>query len=84
MNLRECSKLDYKSSANPPTYDDIKTGCFQRMADAMDRMATNHTMLIDERDALRRQVESMKWINIRLVNRIRSLRGVITRMKKKA
>lgn len=66
-----------------PSIDQIQLGCLQRIADATEKMAGNYDALIHDRDLYKRWYNEERERNARLERRIRSLRGVITRMKRK-
>jgi hypothetical protein len=64
--------------------DGINTGCLQRIADACELMAKNHNDLVEERDRFQ-LIAREKTDHIRRQMRtISTLRGVITKLKKKA
>jgi len=61
--------------------DQIKIGCFQRIAAAAELMAKNHQQLIDERDRYKNyHTHNLKTIMI-LERRVAGLRGYIKRLK---
>lgn len=67
----------------------IDTGSLQRIADANERMAAscelmakNHAALINERDMYERWYKDKARRVEKLEHRIRSLKGVITRLRK--
>jgi len=76
--FRESSKAEWGSSNNLP---DINAGSLQRIADATEKMAMSYASLIDERDRYKRRYEGEQARTLRLELRIRSLRGVITKLK---
>jgi hypothetical protein len=77
---RELSKKDWQSD-NP--MEGINSGSLQRIADATEKMAVNFVQLQNERDLYKRWYEGEKKSSQRMANRIRSLQGVITKLKKK-
>ena len=83
---REDSKKnygEYRDSADANLCNDqIKLGAVLRIADACEVMAKRHTELIAERDKFERWYKERNKEIDRLYRVIRSLRGVITRMKK--
>ena len=88
MTLRDTSKGQYESPAQP-LLEHLNSGSLQRIADACERMATNVTALIAERDRFKAALEAERHICrsrderiAHLERRIASLRGVIT-MKRK-
>lgn len=64
--------------------DDLKFGCMLRMADAAEKMALNYDTLINERDRYKRCYNEEKELVKQRDNSIRSLKGTITKLKKKA
>jgi len=64
--------------------DSLKTGSLMRIADACELMVKNHDQLVSERDRYKRWYESERQAREHADRRCNSLRGVITRMKKKA
>ena len=78
--MRESSKKEWTSVDN---IEHINTGSLQRIADAVEKMATNHLELIRDRDKFER------WYRNTVVERdaaMRSnaaLRGVITKLKRR-
>ena len=79
MNQREASKLNFTSNN---TVEEINSGCLQRIADATEKMASNYTSLQNDRDLYKRWYEEERAYKNKLHNRIRSLKGVITKIKK--
>lgn len=80
--LREASKKDWGLRGSNATEGELKLGCLQRIADACEKMAQSRTQLEGE---LKRTSESMDyWCKEagRMARSNRSLRGVITRIKK--
>ena len=81
INMREDSRENY---TDRKTHEDLQLGCLQRIADASEKMAQNHSALIDERDRYKRWYEQERAEGIRMRRQIAALRGVINRMKKGA
>lgn len=79
MTQREASKKHWNSNN---TVEDINSGCLQRIADATEAMAKNYVDLQNERDRLIARVEYRDERITKLENRIRGLKGVITKLKK--
>jgi len=83
MSLKSASKLDYslrnEGSAN---YDEIKTGCLQRIADATEAMAKYHVQIIKDRDMYERWYRDSQAGQRILEKSNAALRGVITKLKK--
>ncbi|MDB4914086.1 MAG: hypothetical protein JWM95_1730 [Gemmatimonadetes bacterium] len=92
---REASRDVYTIRAWNATEPEINTGSLQRIADACERsatagekMAANWATLTSERDRYKRwyeqEQESRKRDVARLVNVVRALRGVITKLRNRA
>jgi ribosomal protein S17E len=79
-NMREDSKKEWSSGA---TTEHLRTGCLQRIADAVEKVAANYQRLIDDRDQYKRWYEQERASSKRLANRVAGLRGAITRLKRK-
>lgn len=62
--------------------DQIQLGCILRIADATEAMAKNHTQLQADLDWYKRQYNSYKERLEASENSNRSLRGVITKLRK--
>lgn len=62
--------------------DQINTGSIMRIADAVEKMAMDHDLLIRQRDDFRRWYEDEKAEKEFLLKRISSMKGVITKLKK--
>lgn len=90
-NYREGTKANWgktdHSVKNPTevslTLEQINTGCFLRIADAMDKMAVNHVKLQNDYDYMRKSRDSYQLECERLRNSVRTMKGVITKLKKK-
>lgn len=80
---REESRRDWHREEVPPTNDDLKLGCLQRIADATEMMARRYHDLIDERDKYKNAYKRVCLYEDRANRRIAALRGVITKLKKK-
>ena len=66
------------------TSDQIKIKSLQRIADACELMAKSHAQLVSDRDMYERWYREGKETSEWMANRIRALKGVITRMKRRA
>lgn len=75
---REASKGNWASNG---TTEDINQGSLQRIADATEKMAQGYIQLINDRDWWKRRSEGQEQEITRLNNRIKALKGVITKMK---
>lgn len=80
MNMKEASRGSW-SASNPPTLENINVGSLQRIADATETIAQNYGKLIRERDQAIKERDYERQETKFLEHRIRSLRGVITRLK---
>jgi len=61
----------------------MKIGCLQRIADATEAMAKNHLKMQSDLDYLSRRNKDQNAEIARLCNRIRGLKGSITKLKNK-
>jgi hypothetical protein len=66
-----------------PDNEQLRLGCLQRIADATEKMAESYDRMRDSRDWYKSLHESARKREDKLERRIRSLKGVITRMKSK-
>lgn len=82
-NYREISKTNWIPSDGKPTTENVMAGSLQRIADASEKMASNFTQLQADRDLYKRWYEEGRTRISKLENVNRSLRGHITRLKKK-
>lgn len=84
--LRDRSRENWTEGGEreSPSYEAINAGSLQRIADATELMARSYVALIEERDRYKRWYEEERAVSARQRGRIRSLRGVITRLKPKA
>lgn len=80
MNLIETSKKDWNSYGS---IESINAGSLQRIVDASERMATNFIALQNDRDLYKRWYNEECSKVSKLHRRINSLRGVITKLKKR-
>jgi hypothetical protein len=80
--LRDISKQQWADGDNP-TVERINAGSLQRIADAAELMAKNHTELVRERDSERLQAEFWKGRAGASGRSIVALRGVITKLKRR-
>lgn len=81
-SYRQVSKVDYGTSADTVSLDQINTGSFLRIADSMEKMAANHVALVDERDRLKRWYEDERARNQKWSRRYAALQGHFNRLKK--
>lgn len=80
-NFRQISRQEWSAA---DTVESINAGSLQRIADATEAMAKGHVELARERDNYKRWYEQEQERRNRLDRRIIALRGVITRIKRKA
>jgi len=84
-SYRKESREDVGGEVNEPYrphYDQIKVGALCRIADALDKRAENHDMLLRERDHLRESLKIEKESSHRFLKQVRALKGEITKLKK--
>jgi hypothetical protein len=79
-NLRESSEREWESSQST---EHINAGSLQRIADATEAMAENYIELQNDRDRNFRWYKNEHELRRKLERQNSSLRGVITRLKKK-
>jgi hypothetical protein len=82
MNLKEASRGVWHSH-NVPTYEDIRAGSFQRMADAMELMARDRSELEADLEWHKKALVSRNARRDALLRSNAALRGVITKLKAK-
>lgn len=81
MLTKDYSKTNF--TIEKPTWELVKIGCLQRIADACELMASNYTTLQSDRDLYKRwYYEKVGQLNQR-DRTIANLRGQITKLKKK-
>jgi hypothetical protein len=78
---REQSRKEW---AGTDTVEDINSGCFQRIADACEKMAGNHIALQNDLDLYKRWYTEAMNKNDILQRRINAMKGVITKLKKQS
>lgn len=83
MNLREASKAIYNAQERP-THDDLRTGCFQRIADATELMAKRHQELIAEAESHKVSRDYWQGEHDSMARRLIAAKGQITKLKRKA
>lgn len=81
-NTRELSEKQITSSEGA-TLDAINTGSLQRIADATEKMALKYTELLEEVERYRQSSKNLWDIIDRKNKTIASLKGQITKLKKK-
>lgn len=76
------SRREWKTHKDTATNEEIRTGCFQRIALSLETMAQGRSRLEQDRDRYKRWWEEEQERTAILRSRIRGLRGTITRMKR--
>lgn len=82
-NFKKESRSDWFQPEGKPNNDQLKLGCLQRIADAVEKMSASYASLIDERDRYKRWCDESKEMVKRTVATNSTLRGHITRLKRK-
>jgi fibronectin type 3 domain-containing protein len=80
-NLIEISKNNYK--VEKVDFEAIITGCYQRIANATELTAKNYIQLQDEYNRLKQSTELWKERYYKMYKQNSSLKGQITKLKKK-
>ena len=83
MTTREVSKLNHTTTSQTEA-DTINLGSLQRIADAVEKMASSYDVIREERDWLKSQRDELRGQVDRQARTIRALKGVITKMKRRA
>ena len=84
-SYREQSRIDWvRSDGASPSLEQLTFGAVQRIANATEAMAQEHTKLIRERDNYKQWWVQQRERAERVERSNRSLRGVVTRLKRKA
>lgn len=82
-SFKEQSKIEWSAPVEGyPGHERMMIGCLQRIADSNEHMAKNYVQLQNDLDRYMRWYKEEKEANQRLQNKIRSLSGWITRLKK--
>lgn len=82
-SYREQSKVDWGTESDSLTAEQIQTGALLRIADAVEKVAADYTAIRNSRDYWQTRAIAHWTAGERMARRIRSLHGVITRMKKR-
>jgi uncharacterized protein YoxC len=83
INFKEGSRKNWAPFGSQILSDDqIKIGCLQRIADAVEAMSENYSQLIKERDFWQKSAESRYKQIQSLQRRNAALRGHLKRAKK--
>jgi len=80
---RAQSRIDWGTESSGLTLEQINCGAMLRIADATEKMAQRHTELIQDRDYYEKQYNDWRREYEAMERRCRSLKGQITKMKKK-
>ena len=80
-SLRDKSRINWVNDNNSD--EQIKLGCMLRIADATEVMAKRYTDIIDECERAKRSAQYWREMNETQELRIRSLKGQITKLKKR-
>jgi hypothetical protein len=81
--LREETKKEWNYSGEKPDRDELQLGALLRIADAAERVSRKYSDIETDRDWYKKRNRELKDTNKHLVRVISSLRGVITRMKRR-
>lgn len=76
------SKKNWYTTCDIST-EELQLGAIMRIADATEKIAQNYSSLIEERDRYKRWYNEGSEERRRLERRISSLKGVITKIKKR-
>jgi len=83
-DLRKLSKETYsRKSENTASYDEIKTGCLQRIADSLEKIEKPYQNLISDYEYLKEVNARLRDSNDKLMNQVKAYKGHITRLKRK-
>ncbi len=82
VNLRALSRLQFMSSNR--LLEDINCGSLQRIADAMELMAKNHSALLNELKWANEKIARVELHAKRLKGTNAALRAHLTRLRKKS
>jgi hypothetical protein len=82
-SYKEQSREIWYNPNGKPTIEQLTFGCLQRIADAQEAMSNNYVKLLKDIEYLRNRNRELFADNERMARRISSLKGHITRMKKK-
>ncbi len=80
--LREASKESYGLVSDRATCEEINMGSLQRIADAVEKMASSYDNMRRDRDYYKERTEGLERNSRRMARRISALQGVITKMKR--
>jgi methyl-accepting chemotaxis protein len=80
VSLKDASRQIYSGSP-APTINEINAGSLQRIADAVEKMASNYAQLQNDRDRYKHRAEENAKSAEKLARQNSALRGVITKLK---
>ncbi len=80
MSFKSLSRVEY---SGPATIDNINTGSLQRIADATEKIAANYDDLLRAKKSAEESRDYWRSRAQRLELSMRSLRGYVTRLKKR-
>jgi hypothetical protein len=83
VQLREASKGKW-TVTTPPTVEQINTGALQRIADALELIAQDYRVLIQERDYYKRELEAAREQVKTKSRQVAAYKGRLKKMKKEA
>lgn len=82
-NFRKESRKDFHRESGA-TSDDLRLGCLQRIADAMELMAKRHDELVRAKESAEREAHYYRDLYRSLERSLRATRGQVTRLKNAA
>jgi hypothetical protein len=82
-SIRQASKENWNLPAVGNTIDVMRTGALMRIADSLEKMERPFLSMLEETARAKSNMESTYKTNAHLYRRIASLKGVITRQKRK-
>ena len=83
QSFRKVSKLDFLTNPESTNTEEVQTGSFQRIADALEKIAESYPQLIKDREFYREQHRISQNEISTFRRQVISLKGVITKLKKK-
>ncbi|MFZ3193710.1 MAG: hypothetical protein WA154_10975 [Moraxellaceae bacterium] len=83
QSLRAASKIEWVSTSESLTLEQINTGSLLRIADSLEKVAIRHTELMRERDYWERECRAAREDRDALRRSNASLRGHMKRVKAK-
>jgi hypothetical protein len=83
-DYRAMSRMGFNQTPDQYSNDNINTGCLQRIADATEKMAYNYTQMQKDLEWYKNAYKQSGQSYAKLEKRNAALKGVITKLKKKA